>query len=136
MPPPCASRALSSRNGSLDGEHSLNGCTTGTRLPNCSTSTADEGQRRGPRPCEGERAWTSRLSLAGGADVTRRKSLGAACLCLLSVRVLTCSCVQKCPQSIHSFPLTSLLLTDVQMCSMVASVLSEKPLLPLPLFHP
>jgi hypothetical protein len=40
------------------------------------------------------------------------------------------------PQPPQKFGLTSLLLTDVQICSMVARVISKKPLLPLPPLHP
>ncbi len=61
-------------------------------------------------------------TLAGQAVIPELPS-GVACLCASSARVLTCSCVQERPQSIHPLELTSLLLTDVQTCGIFPCVI-------------
>src|SRR5712692_7817666 len=62
---------------------------------------------------------------AGGADVALR-SLGAACLCLSSVAGFDLPLYPRV-SAIHSFISTySLLLTNVQICSRVARVISKK----------
>ncbi len=43
---------------------------------------------------------------------------------------------QKCPQSIHPFQLTSLLLINVTACDTITCVVSNKPRLPLASFQP